>query len=258
MLGTIASAGSWTNTVPPDCATVRAPSLPSPSAPDSTTATARPSSAAAIDRSMVSTAGRTPFSFGPRVSSMRPSRTSRCRSGGATYTCAARSRAPCSAATTCRAQRRSRICGSRLRPVGAMCSTTQMGYGSAAGRPDNTLINASIPPADAPMPMMRGGEPPAAVTQGEPTPPADRSCGDFVGPARGGRFHLRLRLIARLLLVRADGQARDLRAQVGEHALLLGAVLGREPRGDAVARRLGDDLERVVRRDLERLGRAFV
>jgi hypothetical protein len=66
MLGTVASPGSWTITTPPASVTARAPLLPSPSAPERTTATALSPYAAASDRSIGSTAGRTAFSFGPR------------------------------------------------------------------------------------------------------------------------------------------------------------------------------------------------
>ena len=77
MPGTSASRGSCTTTLPPATATATAPAAPSSSAPESTTATARSPQEPASERNIGSAAGRTPFSFGPRLSSTASARTSR-------------------------------------------------------------------------------------------------------------------------------------------------------------------------------------
>ena len=84
MPGTSASSGSWTITCPPACAIASAPAAPSSSAPERTTATAAAPQAPASERNIGSAAGRTPFSFGPRLSSIRSARISRWWSAGAT------------------------------------------------------------------------------------------------------------------------------------------------------------------------------
>jgi hypothetical protein len=84
MPGTTASEGSWTITRPPASATATAPAAPSSSEPDNTIAMPRSPQARASERNIGSAAGRTPFSFGPRLSSTTSARISRWKSAGAT------------------------------------------------------------------------------------------------------------------------------------------------------------------------------
>jgi hypothetical protein len=66
MLGVRASFGSWTTAMPPASLIARSPDTPSSSAPDSTTPMTPPWRALAAVRNSGSTAGREPFSRGPR------------------------------------------------------------------------------------------------------------------------------------------------------------------------------------------------
>lgn len=87
----------------------------------------------AADRNSGSTAGRCPFSRGPRANRARPPQTSRCRSGGATRNAPGSRGCPSMACAADSGPARSRIIGRRLGAAGATCSTAQHG-GRKIGR----------------------------------------------------------------------------------------------------------------------------
>ena len=90
--------------------------MPSSSVPERTTPTTRGPYAAAAVRKSGSTAGRAPFSRGPRSSRTVPRFTSRWNPGGATYTRPGSMGAPSRGCAAGSAPRRLRMSGSMLVP----------------------------------------------------------------------------------------------------------------------------------------------
>src|SRR3954454_10735044 len=141
-----------------DCAAVRPPRLlmesnplvPSSRTPESTMPTTELPNASAALRNSGSTAGRWPFSVGPRCSCIPDRFRRRCTSGGATYTAPRSGTAPSIAWWTGSAPARSRIFGRKLCAFVGRWSTTKMVPGKSAGTSLISRRSASPPPADAP------------------------------------------------------------------------------------------------------------
>ncbi len=173
MLSCSASAGSWTRQTPPRSLTATVPAAPSSRAPESTTDTSRAPSADAAVRNSTSTAGRWPFSLGPRESVTASSSTTRCLPGAATSAVPGRNGSPSAACRTGSGPARSRMCGSALRPDAGTWRTISTQAGKSAGSRRISAVSASTPPAEAPTtttsrrrPGMRGW--------GEDIPPTTR------------------------------------------------------------------------------------
>ena len=84
MSGACALSGVCTTLSPPRALIDIIPAVPQSPYPDSTTPITRDPYAVEAVRNRTSAAGRCPFSFGPRTTSIAPCRTIRWLSGGAT------------------------------------------------------------------------------------------------------------------------------------------------------------------------------